>query len=79
MSNFDGIILGMTIPQKHCFYGAPWLAGMIGATGITGSMVGWACATSANCVALVTQGLETGFNKSILGSNHISPINFQKE
>jgi acetyl-CoA acetyltransferase family protein len=65
-SDFDGIILGMTIPQKHCFYGAPWLAGMIGANGITGPMVGQACATSANCVALATQGLETRSNKSVL-------------
>ncbi len=48
-SEFDGILLGMTIPQEHCFYGAPWLAGMIGATEITGPMVGQACATSANC------------------------------
>ncbi len=65
-SEFDGIILGMTIPQKHCFYGAPWLAGMIGAAGITGPIVGQACATSANSVALASQGLESGVNKSVI-------------
>lgn len=65
-SEFDGIILGMTVPQKHCFYGTPWLAGMIGATEITGPMVGQACATSANCVALATLGIETKVNKSVV-------------
>jgi len=63
---FDGIILGMTIPQKSCFYGAPWVAGMIGAINITGPMVGQACATSANSIGLATQGIETGVNKSVL-------------
>ena len=33
---FDGLVLGMTIPQKSSFYGAPWMAAMIGAPGITG-------------------------------------------
>jgi acetyl-CoA acetyltransferase family protein len=65
-SEFDGIILGMTIPQTHCFYGAPWVAGMIGATGVTGPIVGQACATSANSVGLATMGIETGVNKSVL-------------
>ncbi len=65
-SEFDGIIMGITIPQKHCFYGAPWLAGMIGANGITGPTVGQACATSANCVALATLGIETKVNKSVV-------------
>ncbi|MEE9150723.1 MAG: thiolase family protein, partial [Thermoplasmata archaeon] len=58
--------LGMTIPQKSNFYEAPWLAGMIGAVGITGPMVGQACATSANCIGLAAQGLESGVNKSVL-------------
>lgn len=65
-SEFDGIILGMTIPQKHCFYGAPWLAGMLGATDITGPILGQACATSANSVALASQGIESGVNKSVI-------------
>ncbi|UCG68904.1 MAG: thiolase family protein [Thermoplasmata archaeon] len=65
-TEFDGIILGMTIPQTHCFYGAPWVAGMIGATDITGPLVGQACATSANSVGLATLGIESGVNKSVL-------------
>ncbi|MDI7268936.1 MAG: thiolase family protein, partial [Myxococcota bacterium] len=30
---FETLVLGMTVPQKSSFYGAPWVAGMIGATG----------------------------------------------
>ena len=42
--SFDGIVLGMTIPQPSSFYGAPWLAAMVGAPGITGPTVAQACA-----------------------------------
>jgi 3-oxoacyl-[acyl-carrier-protein] synthase III len=54
---FDSLILGMTVPQKNCFYGGPWMAAMIGATGITGPMIGQACATSAKCVSVGTSYL----------------------
>jgi acetyl-CoA acetyltransferase len=63
---FDGIILGMTIPQKSSFYGAPWMAGMIGAAGITGPMISQACATSAKCVAGASEEIELGNNEAIL-------------
>jgi acetyl-CoA C-acetyltransferase len=42
----DGLVLGWTIPQPNVFYGAPTLAGRIGAPGLTGPMVAQACATS---------------------------------
>ena len=54
--SFDGVVLGMTIPQPSSFYGAPWLAAMVGATGITGPTVAQACATSARAIA--TAGAE---------------------
>lgn len=63
---FDGIILGMTVPQKHCFYGAPWMAGMIGAKGLTGPMIGQACATSAKCVAHASENIELGSRETML-------------
>jgi len=63
---FDGIVLGMTIPQKYSFYGAPWMAGMIGASGITGPTIGQACATSAKCVAVASEEIELGNNEAIL-------------
>jgi acetyl-CoA acetyltransferase family protein len=62
----DGIVLGMTIPQKSSFYGAPWMAGMIGAAGITGPMISQACATSAKCVASASEDIELGNNEAIL-------------
>jgi acetyl-CoA C-acetyltransferase len=41
-----GLVLGWTIPQPGIFYGAPTLAGRIGAPGVSGPMVSQACATS---------------------------------
>jgi acetyl-CoA acetyltransferase len=63
---FDELIFGITIPQKSIFYGTPWLAGLIGADHITGPMVGQACATSAKCVELAAQGVETNVHKNTL-------------
>ncbi|NQT78914.1 MAG: thiolase family protein [Candidatus Aminicenantes bacterium] len=63
---FDGIVLGMTIPQKSSFYGAPWIAGMIGASGITGPTISQACATSAKCVSVASEDIEIGNKKNIL-------------
>ncbi len=63
---FDTLILGLTIPQKNCFYGAPWMAAMVGATGITGPMIGQACATSAKCLSVASQELDIGDKEAIL-------------
>ncbi|MDP6499682.1 MAG: thiolase family protein, partial [Candidatus Marinimicrobia bacterium] len=41
---FDALHLGTTVPSKSSFYGAPWVAAMVGAEGITGPMVAQACA-----------------------------------
>ena len=46
---FDTLYLGMTVPSPGAFYGAPWLAGMIGAEGITGGPT-WA---ARHCSALI--------------------------
>jgi acetyl-CoA acetyltransferase family protein len=64
--DFDELIFGITIPQKSIFYGTPWLAGLIGADHITGPMVGQACATSAKCVELAAQGVDTGVHLNSL-------------
>jgi acetyl-CoA acetyltransferase len=56
---FDGLYFGLTVPQKHSFYGGPWLAGLMGAGKITGPMVGQACATGARLTALAGFELET--------------------
>ncbi len=48
--SLTGIHLGMTVPSKGSFYGAPWLAGLLGAEGITGPTISQACATSASVI-----------------------------
>src|SRR3990170_2719776 len=59
-SAFDALYLGMTVPAKSSFYGAQWLAGLIGATGITGPTFSQACATSARVVGSAAAEIETG-------------------
>jgi acetyl-CoA acetyltransferase len=48
---FTALHLGNTVPAPNSFYGAPWLAGMLGAEGISGPTVNQACATSARVLA----------------------------
>ncbi|MFH1132275.1 MAG: thiolase family protein, partial [Pseudomonadota bacterium] len=64
---FQGLVLGYTVPQRHSFYGAPWLAGMIGAEGIGGPMVSQACATSARTLVSCALEIETGEQECMLG------------
>lgn len=56
----DALFLGMTVPAKGAFYGAPWLAGLIGAEGITGPTFSQACATSARVVGSAAFEVESG-------------------
>ena len=63
---FDGISLGISVGQKHSFYGAPWLAGMIGLEGVTGPTLSQACATSARQIASAALQVEAGFRSSVL-------------
>ncbi len=64
---FNALFLGMTVPQKSSFYGAPWLAALIGAPGITGPLLSQACATSARVLASSAFEIETGASQTILG------------
>jgi acetyl-CoA acetyltransferase len=59
-AEFDALYLGMTVPSKSCFYGAPWLAALIGAEGITGPVFSQACATSARTLGSAAFEVETG-------------------
>ncbi len=58
---FDNLYLGQTIPQLQCFYGGPWVAGLLGNGGITGPVINQACITGAVCVKLASQDIEAGF------------------
>jgi acetyl-CoA acetyltransferase family protein len=64
---FDGLILGLTVAQRASFYGAPWLAGMLGATGVGGTTVSQACATSARVLQTAAAEVETGQRACVLG------------
>jgi len=57
--SFTGLYFGTTVPSKNSFYGAPWLAGMIGAEGITGPVFSQACATSARVIGSAAYAIET--------------------
>jgi acetyl-CoA acetyltransferase len=63
---FDGLALGLTIPQHHCFYGAPWLAAMIGNDRITGPTIAQACATSARALVWAGQEVDDGSHENVL-------------
>lgn len=64
--SFDALFLGMTVIARHGFYGAPWLAGLIGAAGISGPSINQACATSARVLASAAFEVETEADRSIL-------------
>lgn len=55
---FRSVVLGTTVPSKGSFYGAPWVAGMIGAEDATGPTINQACATSASVLARAAFGLQ---------------------
>jgi acetyl-CoA acetyltransferase len=56
---FTGLYFGTTVPSPGVFYGAPWLAGLIGAGGITGPTLSQACATSARVLGSAAFALAT--------------------
>jgi len=59
-SAFDALYLGMTVPAKNSFYGAPWLAALVGAEAITGPTFNQACATSARVLSSAAFEVESG-------------------
>jgi len=59
-NEFDFGVLGFTIPQTHCFYGLPWLMGMIGAEKVAGPTLSQACATSVWSVAAAAAEVARG-------------------
>lgn len=58
--DFTSLFLGTTVPSESSFYGAPWLAGLIGSAGITGPVFSQACATSARVIASAACEVEAG-------------------
>jgi acetyl-CoA acetyltransferase len=66
LADVDFGILGMSIPQRSCFYGLPWVTGMIGATHVAGPTIAQACATSARVMATAARELAEGDAKCVL-------------
>jgi len=63
---FDYAILGMTIPQHHSFYGAPWLTGLFGASGVGGPTINQACATGTRGLLAAAQEIDAGLAATAL-------------
>jgi len=62
----DGVVLGLTVPQKHTLYGGPWLAALVGADRLTGTIVSQACATGARTIATAAAEVELGGDRTVL-------------
>ncbi len=62
----DGLALGITVAQRRSFYGAPWLAGLLGAPGVTGPNIGQACATSARLLVHAAHEVQGGAHQALL-------------
>jgi len=59
-AEFDYAVLGTSVPQKHSFYGVPWLMGLIGADKVSGPMIGQACATGVRSILDAAQEIDAG-------------------
>lgn len=57
---FDHGVLGLSVPQKHSFYGLPWLTGMAGMEQAGGPTLMQACATGARVLLAAAQEIECG-------------------
>ena len=66
---FDYGVLGMSVPQKFSFYGAPWVMGMIGAGQAGGPTLMQACATGVRTLLAASQEIEAGLATAALAIN----------
>ena len=63
---FDHGVLGFSVPQKHSFYGLPWLAGMAGMGQVAGPTIMQACATAYALCSPGAQEIESGLSEATL-------------
>jgi acetyl-CoA acetyltransferase family protein len=54
----DHGVMGISVPQKHSFYGMPWLAGMVGLGDVGGPTIMQACATGARVLLAAVQEVD---------------------
>ena len=62
-------VLGITVPQKHSFYGMPWVAGMAGLSHVGGPTVMQACATGVRSLLAAAGEIDYGNGGSVLAIN----------
>lgn len=67
--SFDYGVLGFSVPQKHSFYGLPWLTGLIGAKSAGGPTLMQACATGVRTLLAATQEIQCGMAETALVLN----------
>ncbi|MFA7281994.1 MAG: thiolase family protein, partial [Sterolibacterium sp.] len=66
---FDYGVLGFSVPQKHAFYGLPWLTGMAGMGHVGGPTLMQACATGVRTLLAAAQEIEVGMAETALVVN----------
>ncbi|WP_063041621.1 thiolase family protein [Nocardia pseudovaccinii] len=66
VTRFDGVVMGWTVPQQDLFFGAPTLAARLGAVGLTGPMVGQACATGVAALHAAAAAVMTGATRQLV-------------
>jgi acetyl-CoA acetyltransferase family protein len=59
----DHGVMGISVPQKHAFYGLPWLAGMAGLNDVAGPTIMQACATGARVLLTAAQEIDAGMSE----------------
>jgi acetyl-CoA acetyltransferase family protein len=62
----EALHLGCTVPQKKAFYGAAWVATLMGLPSVTGPTLSQACATSARTICSAASAIECGGSKIVL-------------
>ncbi len=67
--SFDYGVLGFSVPQKHSFFGLPWLTGMFGAGQASGPTLMQACATGVRTLLAGAQEIEVGMASTALVIN----------
>lgn len=65
-AEIDGGVLGFTVPQTGCFYGLPYVAGMMGAPHLAGPTIMQACATSMRLLSYAAGEVLSGQAGAVL-------------
>jgi len=68
-ARFDYGVLGFSVPQKHSFFGVPWLMGLVGAGQAGGPTLMQACATGVRTLLAAAQEIEVGLATTALVVN----------